>query len=70
MQVIRYILKRNLEVAKGNYENAEKPEIPYRKPMYKKEGIRKPQTFQKFCMTPRIIYFFIILVNPSVILIY
>ena len=26
LKVIRYILQRNLEVDKGNYENAEKPE--------------------------------------------
>jgi hypothetical protein len=47
-----YILLRSLEVAKGNY--AEKSEsYPTGNQNLKGGGdVRKPQIFQKFCMTP------------------
>lgn len=49
----------NLEVAKGSYENVEKREkYPAENLNFKKAGIRKPQTFQKFYMTPNSFSYF------------
>lgn len=56
---IGYILKRNLEVEKGSYENAEKPErYPTGNQNLKRRLQEKPQTFHKFYMTPKSSFFF------------